>query len=118
ASQEHCKFFSMMSQGYLDQIRSDAGYERKKMVMETQFSPGQSVPEAIAPAGLRLFSRQVGRLTVSESGKALKCDVIKTEGPQPPIDDCSDLLGDRFEALGIEVGAVEATVARNIFIGD
>ena len=67
---------------------------------------------------MRLYGRQVGRLTIDESGKALQCKVVDTEGPQPPWEGCPDLLGDHYEKPAIRAGAIEATMVRNLFISE
>lgn len=116
ADDSDCGFFRSLSGGMLARIRSDAGYGRQTFVMETQFSPGPAVPVVKPPVGTELFMRQVSRLTIDSSGKPLRCEVISTEGPQPPIEGCPDLLDGRYEKPGLGVGAIEAIVARSLFL--
>jgi hypothetical protein len=118
AGPEHCQYFRAISGSTLAQLRADAGYERQKMIMESKFEPGQSIPAALPPDGFRLVVRQVARITIDASGVPMKCDVIETAGPQPPFDGCSELLADRYEAPGIKIGAIEATLARNFYISE
>ena len=113
---DQCRFFRSMTGDALAQLRADAGYERQKFIMESNFVPGHSVPAAAPPNGFRLAMRQVARLTIDASGMPMKCDVIETVGPKPPVDGCFELLDDRYEAPGIKVGAIETTIARNLYV--
>ncbi len=110
-----CHFFMQLS-GPLARFRAEAGYRRRKTLLETSFAPGAEIPKPNPPAGMQLFARQVARLSVDESGKTLSCRVVETEGPATQGEGCDDLLRARFEPPGITAGAIEVTVARNLYI--
>jgi TonB family protein len=110
-----CEFWLRLSNKSLSALRADAGYKRRKVVLDTLFSPTTTYVERSAPDGLDRFGRQLARLTVDNKGKALQCKVIEAEGP-PPADECEDLLDQRYEAPGIAAGAVELTVVRSVYV--
>jgi TonB family protein len=115
---EECDLLSKMWQSSLSRLRADAGYERRTLVSEVQFAPNNRTVPAEAPAGTRLFARQVMRLTIDANGKTLQCRVIETEGLKSPIEECDDLLDNLFERPGIKVGAVEATMVRTAYVSE
>jgi len=113
ADQKACDFYLMMSDG-LAKLRADADYRQHQFVMETHFHPDATSPKPKAPAGMRLFARQVSRLTIDETGTPLQCRVVESEGPTPMMG-CDDFLGRKFEKPSIRTGAIEATLTRNFF---
>ena len=115
--EEGCRFFMQLS-GPLARFRADAGYKRRKTVLETSFAPGVEIPTSNPPSGMQLFAHQVARLSVDETGKTLACRVIEAEGRAKQREGCDDLLHARFEPPGIEVGAIEVTVARNLYLSE
>lgn len=115
--EDACGFFMQMS-GPLAKFRAEAGYKRRKTLLETSFAPGAEIPKPAPPSEMQLFGRQVARLSVDESGKTLSCQVIETEGPATQSDSCDDLLRARFEPPGIKTGAIEVTIARNLYISE
>lgn len=116
ASQNDCGFFLQLSDANLARLRADAGGERQKVMFETLFSRDTKIVEPIASAGTRIYARQVSRLTIDESGKPLRCEVIKTEGEPSPVDGCDDLLEGRYDKPEVKVGAIEAIVQRVVYI--
>ena len=118
ASQNDCNFFLRLSDRNLARLRADAGGERQKVMFETLFSRDSKIVDPIAPAGARIYARQVSRLTIDESGKPLRCEVIKTEGEPSPVDGCDDLLEGRYDKPEIEVGAIEAIVQRVVYMSE
>lgn len=117
-SQSDCNFFLQLSDRSLAQLRADAGGERRKVMFETQFSRATKIVEPIAPAGTRIFAREVSRLTIDASGKPLRCEVIKTEGQRSPVEGCDDLLEGRYDKPEVKVGAIEAIVQRLVFMSE
>jgi len=113
-----CGLVSDMWGSALGSLRADAGYQRRTLVLDTEFAPGSQIPPAKSIKGLELFGRQVARLTVDASGKPLACRVVEFEGLQPSPDGCDDLLSDTYESPGIGVGAVEATMVRSAYVGE
>lgn len=117
ADQEFCDPLSGIWEAALAAVRSDAGYKRSKLILETQFAPDDRISPAKAPAGTELVARQVARLTIDATGKTLQCRVVETEGSEAMITGCEELLSEQFEKPAIAVGAIEATMMQSIFIG-
>lgn len=113
---DHCDLVSDIWQSALSTLRADAGHARRTLILETQFAPGNRISPTSPPAGARLVGRQTVRLTIDASGKTLQCRVIEMEGLEPPNEGCEDLLDGIFETPGVDVGAVEATMARSAFV--
>lgn len=113
-----CRFFSQIFGSHLNRLRADAGYKQQRMIVETRLSPSTQVSITPPPNGMRLFARQVARLSVDEAGKPLSCHVIESEGPEPDTKKCDDLLEGRFERPGIKVGAMEVTISRSLYMAE
>jgi TonB family protein len=114
-NEESCNFGMDMWEGMLSIVRSDAGYERHKLVFYTSFAPDIREVKSIEPEGTRLITRQVARLTIDASGKPLQCRVLETEGYKPPVEGCDDLLEGMYEKPDIQSGAIEATFERAVY---
>jgi TonB family protein len=113
--QDSCSLFLQMSNGPFAKIRADGGYKQQRVIFETKLSPGLEASEPQPPSGMRLFARQVARLSVDESGKPLSCQVIQAIGPAAHDNGCDDLLIGTYERPGIKIGALEVTMARNLY---
>jgi len=114
---EDCDFLLTLSDG-LAKLRADADYQQGRMVMETQFSPDATAPMPKPPPGMQLSARQVARITIDEAGKPLNCQVVDTEGPEPPIAGCDDLLRGVYQRPKIKNGAIEATLVRTLYLAE
>ena len=115
--QRECGFATEMWEGILATLRSDAGYERGKLVFDTQFAPGNQLIAVKPPEGTRLMARQLVRLTIDADGKTLQCRVVETEGSPPPTG-CEDLLKTTYQKPQLQAGAIEATFARAVYVNE
>jgi TonB family protein len=115
--QGECGFAKEMWEGVMATLRLDAGYERGKLVFDTQFAPEYHILPTKAPEGTRLLSRQVVRLTIDASGKTLQCRIVETEGAQTP-GGCDDLLETTYAKPKLQAGAIEATMARAVYASE